>query len=138
MTDDPRVALPSGAAERDEATEATEATELPDWASPLPADRPIQLLPMPRFSLAWVMVGTALIACMLVLVRQALVGADWAVAIVVAALSALVALAFFAGVYVLAWLVILISGGWRRRSEPSSPFATDTLPPQIVPPTGPE
>ena len=93
---------------------------------------------MPRFSLRRILLVTAVFGGVFAIGRFAMREEKWAIAI----LAGVVALATILAVYALTFgLVVFISGrvdqgkrmlGIAPKTE--SPFATDKLPPQILPP----
>jgi hypothetical protein len=89
---------------------------------------------IPRFSLRWLLVLTTVCAVFFLIMRWANQGSHWAVGIVTGvtalALAVLVHAAIFALAFVLSWLIGLV----RPSSPGRSPFATDALPPQVIPP----
>ena len=95
---------------------------------------------LPRFSLfAIVFVATTVFAAIFAIGRQAIFGHAWAIAICVA-LGGLVTIMLtnallYIEVRLAGWFVRRVFKGGKR---PESPFATDKLPPQIIPPSDPE
>ena len=89
---------------------------------------------VPRFSLRWLLLLMTGFSVFFLVVRFAARGHHWAVGLVVAActmvLSVLVYGLFFSVAYLLAGLLRIV----RPVAPPASPFATDSLPPQVVPP----
>ena len=89
---------------------------------------------IPRFSLRWLLLLTTVCAVFFLIVRMAGQGQHWAVGIVTGvtalALAMLVYGVFFSLAFVLTGLIRRVRPG----SPPSSPFATDSLPPQVIPP----
>ncbi len=86
---------------------------------------------LPRFSLRLILaVVTAL--CLFSLVQSlAYRGSAWALAVCVAGYAAVVMALVYAGLFFLSWLLSLV---FRRQGpKVESPFASDRLPPRLVP-----
>jgi hypothetical protein len=88
---------------------------------------------IPRFSLRWLLAVMTLCGLLAYVVSQAVMGKAWGIAFSVAIGALLVTAIVYALVFILAWGIASIVSGSRKRRA-SSPFATDTAPPQIVPP----
>jgi RsiW-degrading membrane proteinase PrsW (M82 family) len=86
-----------------------------------------------RFSLRFLFVLTTLASLFSLLLVAALRGSEWAIPVVVASFFLAATLIHFALAFAVIWLFTSV---WRRRRPvPQSPFATDTLPRQVIPPT---
>lgn len=86
-----------------------------------------------RFSLRFLFVLTTLASLFSLVLVAALRGSELAIPIVVATVFLVLTFIHFAVAFAIIWLVTSI---WRRRRPaPQSPFATDTLPRQVIPPT---
>ena len=81
---------------------------------------------------------TAVCAVFFLLVSFAGDGSHFAAGIVVAVLMILFALAAYAAVFLLAYTFARLFRLVRPESKPASPFATDSLPPQVIPPQNQE
>jgi hypothetical protein len=88
---------------------------------------------IPRFSVRWLLVVTAVSAVVALIVSQAMAGHVWAIALSATLGAAAAMFAIQSAVFLLAWSM---AAAWRarRRPEPSSPFAAHTVPPQLLPP----
>ena len=90
---------------------------------------------IPRFTLRWLLMLTTVCAVFSLIVRFAGQGQHWAVAVVTAVMTLAVAMLIYGTVFSLAFVLNLVFRFVRPRSMPASPFATDTLPPQVLPPS---
>jgi hypothetical protein len=88
---------------------------------------------IPRISLRRMLAITSLCAVVFLMARFARHGEHWAVAIVVACIAAIILLVLFSLLFGIAYLLARFVPLGRRDGE-LSPFASDRLPPQIVPP----
>lgn len=80
----------------------------------------------PRYSLRWVLGGTALAGFALVAVRSAVQGSAWAVGVTAGMAGLLVFLAVYAWLFFLVWLVSTLMRSMARQRSPEgrSPFAS--------------
>jgi lysylphosphatidylglycerol synthetase-like protein (DUF2156 family) len=86
-----------------------------------------------RFSVRFLFVLTTAASLFSFALMAAMRGADWAVPVVVVAFTLALTFVHFAAAYAAVWL---LTSFWRhRRPTPQSPFATDTLPRQMIPPS---
>ena len=92
---------------------------------------------IPRFSIRWLLIVTAVFAAFFFLVSVAVRGEPWAIAVSVALGSLALLVVIHAGFFLVAWLIAEMIGLAWRPQQPESPFATEKPPPQIVPPTDP-
>lgn len=88
---------------------------------------------IPRFSLRWVLAATFGCALVFLTGRMALAGHLWAIGIVSAIGLAAALFGIFAALFAIAFTLSTIAG-FRSRPKLESPFATDKLPPQVIPP----
>jgi hypothetical protein len=86
-----------------------------------------------RFSLRFLFILTTTASLLSLVLMAAFRGAEWAVPIVVAVLFLALAFVHYAMLFTVVW--VLTFRRRRRPPAPRSPFATDTLPRQIIPPT---
>jgi len=91
---------------------------------------------LPRFSMRLLLAITTGFAVIFLVTKFAVNGAPWAQAIVTAIISLAILFAIFAMLFAAAFLVAR-GTRIRRRVAVESPFATDKLPPQIIPPREP-
>lgn len=103
--------------------------ELP--ASVLPAAESTLL---PRYSFRTLMIVITLLAVVGVIVRQAAADAVWAQAIVFAVSVMLACWTLFVVLFLLAWLPAQFGHDSSADVSSGSPFATDQLPAQLLPP----
>ena len=89
---------------------------------------------IPRFSLRWLLLLTTVCAVFSLIIRFAVQRQHWAVAIVTSVATLVCAMLVYAGLFSLAFLLFQLYRFIRPLSTPTSPFAADTLPPQIIPP----
>lgn len=89
---------------------------------------------IPRFSIRWILIVTTLCAVLALVVARADRGSDAAMAIVIAVATAATALSLF-GILFLVCLGLSRVTRLARPAPPGrSPFATDSLPPQVITP----
>lgn len=92
---------------------------------------------VPQFSIRQLLVVmTALSVCSLC-ASLALRGHVWAVAVVIAGLTLVLVFLLYGVCFFAAWCVSLFRSRTSQPELPHSPFAQDTLPPQIIPPEEP-
>jgi hypothetical protein len=93
---------------------------------------------MPKFHIKHILMAMTLLAGLCVFVKFAIDGQLWAVSLCVG----LAALATIFIVYALTFLaaspLILVDATLRLQQPPTTPFATNEPPPQILPPQEPE
>lgn len=79
----------------------------------------------PRYSLRWVLGGTAIAGLLLVAVRAANQGSAWAVGVTAGAVGLLVFLGVYAWLFFLVWLISILLRAVSRTRAPQgrSPFA---------------
>ena len=92
---------------------------------------------IPRFSLGWIFSATTVLAVFFLVVTLAVEGQPWAVGVSVAISSLVVIALIHALVFALIWPITEHRRRVGSARQPDSPFATDALPPQIVPPNEP-
>ncbi len=88
---------------------------------------------IPRFSIRLMLTVTAICAVIFLVGNYAARGQTWALAILAAVLSAVILSFIFAALFFVAYL-FSFSSRYSRPVIPESPFATDKLPPQVIPP----
>ncbi len=93
---------------------------------------------IPRFSIRLMLVLTAVCAVFFLLVSFAGDGSHFAAGIVIVILTIIFAMLAYAAVFLLAYAFARLFRLVRPESQPASPFATDSLPPQVIPPQNPE
>jgi hypothetical protein len=103
---------------------------------------------IPRFSLRLILSAVTALCFFFLVLSAAYRGQTWAIAVSIAAGTALLMLLIYAGLFLLAWLLSWISGAGRSLQswatgksalQLQSPFASDRLPPVLVsPPPDPE
>jgi hypothetical protein len=91
---------------------------------------------IPRFSVRWMLLATTVCAFVFLVARFAVRGDAWAVAIVVAVAALATLFLMFAALFASAMILGRLVR-WRQPVLLESPFATDKLPPQIIPPREP-
>lgn len=91
---------------------------------------------IPRFSIRLMLVLTAVCAVFFLVVSFAGNGSHFAAGFVVAVLTVLLAMMGYAVVFLLSYAFARFLRLVRPESRPTSPFATDSLPPQVIPPQG--
>lgn len=92
----------------------------------------------PRFSIRLMLALTTVFAIFFLVMSFAGSGSLAAAAVVVAVMSVVLAFAAYVIVFAAAYTLARIVRLTRPRVEPSSPFAADKLPPQVIPPRDPE
>lgn len=95
---------------------------------------------LPKFSLRQYFAVVTAISVLSLVVVYAARGHDWAFALLVALGTLAATFLLFAVMYVAAAPVAAINSSLRRYAEgqPTTPFATQLPPPQIIPPPDPE
>jgi hypothetical protein len=91
---------------------------------------------LPRFSLRWLLAATTLCGIVAFVLAQAVRGDAWGIAVAVACGALLMTALVFASVFIVAWSIASVGTGVRK-ARATSPFATHTPPPQILPPHDP-
>ena len=91
---------------------------------------------MPRISARWILsvvTGTVFIAW---IIRQALRGDAWAVAMLFPLAAAATYFILSFGLFLVAWIPAMVIAQKNPDRREGNPFAADQLPPQILPPKG--
>jgi hypothetical protein len=93
---------------------------------------------IPNFSIRHLLGLMTVLSVVSLVVKLAIDGQQWAIAVSIG-LGCLVTMF---GMYALTFLIAapfgMIDSAWRGRPRPANPFATQTPPPQILPPEDPE
>jgi hypothetical protein len=89
---------------------------------------------IPRFSLRWLLLLTTVCAVFFLVVRFAFRGDFWAIGLVVTVVTLVVASFTYGLLFSLAFVLAALLRLVRPSSRSASPFATDALPPQVIPP----
>jgi hypothetical protein len=87
----------------------------------------------PRFSLKLILLLNVGFAAVFLVTKFAVEGQEWALAFVLSVLTALLLVGTF-GLFFLAAFSFSFAYRSRRPPPTESPFATDKLPPQVIPP----
>jgi hypothetical protein len=96
---------------------------------------------IPRFSLRWMLLATAVVAGLSLVLSQAVRGADWATALLAALCAVLAVFALYGWTFGFAWVLAWVGRRLRAKYRPPvarSPFADAGPPRQIVAPVEPE
>ena len=93
---------------------------------------------IPRFSIRWMLVLTALFAVFFLAMSFAGSGSHAAAAVVVSVFAVAITFGLYGLLFGLAYGLARIVRLTRPATQPSSPFASDKLPPQVIPPHDPE
>ncbi len=88
---------------------------------------------IPRFSLRLILLVNIAFAIVFVIAKFAVDGQPWAVGVMACVLSASLLIGVFAIMFV-ATYAFSFAHRFRRATQLESPFATDKLPPQVIPP----
>jgi uncharacterized membrane protein len=88
---------------------------------------------IPRFSLRWMLIAITGFALLFLTAKFAVQGQLWAVAVIGTIAASAAGFAIFAALFAVAFLLSLMTR-FNRTVKPESPFATDKLPPQVIPP----
>lgn len=88
---------------------------------------------IPRFSLRLILLLNVAFALVFLTATFAVRGQSWALAILVGLGSVVAVMATFGCMFAVAFMLSTIAQ-FRKRTKAQSPFATDTLPPQVVTP----
>lgn len=92
---------------------------------------------VPQFSIRHILVVmTALSVCSLI-ASLAIRGHMWAVAFVISGLTLILTFLLYGLCFFAAWSMAQYRQRYSRPAPAQSPFAKDTLPPQIIPPEDP-
>ncbi len=89
---------------------------------------------IPRFSLRWLLLLTTACAFFFLIMRFAAQGKHWAIGVVAAVTTLMTAFLVYGLLFSLAFLLAQLFRFVRPASTPASPFAMDSLPPQVIPP----
>jgi hypothetical protein len=89
---------------------------------------------IPRFTIRWLLSLTTVCAFFFLIAGTAVNGKMWAVGVVTAVVTLLIAMLTYAFLFVWAFALARFFRSIRPNSPPASPFATDQLPPQVIPP----
>lgn len=89
---------------------------------------------VPTFSIRWLLGITTISAFFFLVVNFAIAGHTWAYCAATAIVVFALAFMFYGLMFLFAFWMTRITRLARPKPKPSSPFATDTLPPQIIPP----
>ncbi len=92
---------------------------------------------LPKFSVRWLLLLTTLFAFLFYLISMAGRGSDGALAVVIALTALVVPFGLYAIVFILAFGLASIDR-LRRGPQTESPFATEAMPKQILPPDDPD
>lgn len=90
----------------------------------------------PKFTIRLPLALMAIVGLICLVAVFAGKGQAWAVAIVATVFAAVFGFLTYVLFFVVAWVFSLVVGRFEKQ-EPTSPFAQDQPPPQIVPPDGP-
>ena len=89
---------------------------------------------IPRFSVRWLMLLTAVCAVFFLVMRYAALGRFWAIGLAATVLTLALAMLVYGLLFVLAFVLAGLLRLVRPTSPSVSPFATDSLPPQVIAP----
>ena len=89
---------------------------------------------IPNFSIRLILFITAVAAIFFLIVNLAMKGHFWATPVATAMAVAMAALLLYAIMFSTAFLLTRFTSLARPKKRAISPFATDTLPPQVIPP----
>ena len=89
---------------------------------------------IPRFSVRWLMLLTTVCAVFFLVMRYAALGRFWAIGLVATVSTLVLAMVVYGLLFSLAFVLAGLLRMVRPSSPPASPFATDSLPPQVIPP----
>jgi hypothetical protein len=87
----------------------------------------------PRFTLRLILLLNAVLAVIFLVAKYAVDGHAWAIGAILGVLSAGLLMAIF-GLLFMAAYAFSFAYWLRRKPQTESPFATDKLPPQVIPP----
>ena len=88
---------------------------------------------LPRYSLRWILAINAVFALVFLVASYARSGQSWAIGLLGTLIAGAVSMLLFATLFAITFLFSrFVRATQRVRTE--SPFATDKLPPQIIPP----
>jgi len=93
---------------------------------------------IPRFSIRFLLLLTAVCAVFFFVVTLAVQGSQWATAVSVAIAGFLLSMLLQATTFGVAWAISSFFGVFRMEESPSSPFVSAQPPPQYVEPQMPE
>lgn len=93
---------------------------------------------IPKFSIKHLLIAMTILAAVSLLVKFAIDGHAWAMAIAVALAGIVLTFTLHGLAFVVASPTILIDAALRMQQRPTTPFATAEPPPQILPPQDPE
>jgi len=89
---------------------------------------------IPRFSVRWLMLLTTVCAVFFLVMRYAALGRFWAIGLVATVSTLVLAMLVYGLLFSLAFVLAGLLRMVRPSSPTASPFATDSLPPQVIPP----
>ncbi|MFC1759534.1 hypothetical protein ACFL2H_12335 [Planctomycetota bacterium] len=89
---------------------------------------------IPNFSIRWLLGVTTSAAFFFLIVNFARAGHTWAFGVSAAIVFALLLFVFFALMFSFSYWMTRLTRFAQPKPKPISPFATETLPPQIIPP----
>ena len=89
---------------------------------------------IPNFSIRWLLGITTSAAFFFLIVNFARSGHKWAFGLSAAIAFGLLLFVFFALMFFFCYWLTRVTRIAQPKPKPISPFATDTLPPQIIPP----
>jgi hypothetical protein len=87
---------------------------------------------LPRYSLRGLFGLITVCSMFFAVAAFAFRGQRWAIAVIAATGSLLVVAVIHATVFLVAWLLTLITGSFNRSAVPRSPFADETPSPQVI------
>jgi hypothetical protein len=92
---------------------------------------------IPQFSIRQILAMMSALGVFFVVASLAMRGHRWAASIVAVGVALLLAFAAYGLCFFAGWCVSLFLGRLGEQPKTGSPFAHDTLPPQIIPPEQP-
>lgn len=101
-------------------------------------EQPAKSTLIPRFSLKWMLGFTAVAAVISLVLAQAANHQAWAIGVVIALSSLVLAFGIYAWFFAVAWFFALVRRNSAGQPKASSPFASAGPPAQLVPPRQPE
>lgn len=93
---------------------------------------------MPKFSIRWILALFTVLAVFFSIIAAAVRGQAWAIAFSVASAGMVVMFLVHAIVYLVAWWVSLVHCPEPTHQRTQSPFAGNSMPPQLLRPEEPE
>ena len=89
---------------------------------------------LPHYSIRLMLIITAGCALVFLVARMAIDGASWAIAALMLVNATVLLFGIFAVLFLTAYAFAIVAR-WRSQPQAESPFASDKLPPQIIPPS---